>query len=201
MEVEDISASSGRQIAYTIIHIIITDINDNSPKFSQNSYKGSVTENTEKGANIVKVVASDADVNRSIYYKLEGEEAVISHLKIERRTGQIIVADNIDREHISWLNFTVSATDSGVPAKWSYADVSIEVQDENDNSPVFIDYETNIIVKEDVPVGHIVMKVTATDEDKGEYGQVTYFLDSPSSSSKFQINPGTGRIIIINLYH
>ena len=147
MEVEDISARTGRQIAYTTISIIITDVNDNSPKFNQKSYKGSVTENTENGANVVKVVASDADVNRTIYYELEGEKDVTSLLKIERRTGQIIVSGKIDQELISWLNFTVTATDNGVPARWSYAEVSIEVQDENDNSPVFIDYDSNISVK------------------------------------------------------
>ena len=139
------------------------------------------------------MVAKDADANRSIYYKLEGKEEVIKLVKIDRTTGQINVGGKMDREKLSWLNFTVRATDSGVPAQWSYADVSIQVLDENDNTPVFMDYESTVSVREDVAEGQVIIKVTATDEDDGEYGKVTYFLDNPSGSPKFQINPKTGR--------
>ena len=195
MEVEDISASTGRQIAYSSLTIRVEDVNDNSPKFKQKSYKGAVTENTANGANILNVVAKDADANRSIYYKLEGTDDVIKLIKIDRTSGQIMVGGKIDREQLGWLNFTVRASDSGVPPKWSYADVSIEVLDENDNSPVFMAHESHISVSEDAPAGQTIIKLTATDEDKAEYGRVTYFLDNRSGSSKFQINPETGNLI------
>ena len=167
-------------------------MNDNSPKFKQTTYKGAINENAATGANILNVVAKDADVNRTIHYKLEGLDAVIRLIKIDITTGQITVGNKIDREQLGWLNFTVRATDSGVPAQWSYADVHIQVLDENDNSPVFMDYESNISVSEDVPIGQTIIKITATDDDEGEYGRVTYFLDNQSASSKFQINPETG---------
>ena len=72
VEVEDISASTGRQIAYSSLNIMIEDVNDNSPKFKQKSYKGAVTENAANGANILKVVAKDADANRSITPQYSG---------------------------------------------------------------------------------------------------------------------------------
>ena len=194
VEVADISASNGRQIAYSSLNIMIEDVNDNSPKFKQKSYKGAVTENAANGANVLKVVAKDADANRSIYYKAEGMEDVIKLIKIDKTSGQIMIGDKIDREQLGWLNFTVRATDSGVPALWSYADVSIQVLDENDHSSVFRDHHSNINVSEDAPAGQTIIKITATDEDKGEYGRVTYFLDNRSGSSKFQINPEKGNL-------
>jgi hypothetical protein len=194
VEVEDISASNGRQIAYSNLNIMIEDVNDNSPKFKQKSYKGAVTENAAHGENILKVVAKDADANRSIYYKAEGMEDVIKLIKIDKTSGEIMVGGKIDREQLGWLNFTVRATDSGVPALWSYADVSIQVLDENDHSPVFRDFDSNISVSEDAPAGQTIIKITATDEDEGEFGRVTYFLDNHSGSSKFQINPETGKV-------
>ena len=198
VEVEDISASNGRQIAYTTLSIVIEDVNDNIPKFNQRSYRGAVTENTVNGTNVLKVSANGADIKRSIHYKLESENDVISRLKIDRTTGQIMVGGKIDHEQLSWLNFTVRATDSGVPPKSNYADVFIRVRDENDNSPIFLDFKSKISVKEDVPVGHIIMKVSATDKDEGEFGRVTYFLDSHSTTSKFQINPTTGKFLMLS---
>ena len=195
VEVEDISASNGRQIDYSTIMIKVQDVNDNSPQFKQKTYKASVTENTLSGTNIINIIAIDTDANRSIYYKLEGKREIIKLVKIDKNSGQISVGGKIDREKLQWLNFTVRATDNGIPPQWSYADVSIEVLDENDNSPVFMKHDSNISVSEDTPVGHIISKITATDKDEGEYGRVTYFLDNHSGSSKFQIDPDTGTIV------
>ena len=47
---------------------------------------------------------------------------------INDETGEIYVAGKIDRELYQWLNLTVGATDSGVPARTSFASVFIEVR-------------------------------------------------------------------------
>ena len=44
--------------------------------------------------------------------------------------------------------FIVYATDSGVPARRSKAEVVVRVQDENDNSPIFVHPPDNLSIRE-----------------------------------------------------
>lgn len=47
------------------------------------------------------------------------------------------VADGIDREQVTQLEFTVKALDGGVPQRSASASVLLTVADVNDNNPVF----------------------------------------------------------------
>ena len=68
--VEDIASVNGKQVASTILNIIIEDENDNNPKFQKPFYRRSVMENSQLGSNILNVVATDADKNKSLTYEL-----------------------------------------------------------------------------------------------------------------------------------
>lgn len=52
--------------------IILEDINDHDPIFTQPFYRRSVPENSKRGATILTLSADDADLNRSITYSLDG---------------------------------------------------------------------------------------------------------------------------------
>lgn len=52
--------------------IILDDINDHDPVFSQPFYRRSVPENAKRGSPILSLSADDADLNRSITYSLDG---------------------------------------------------------------------------------------------------------------------------------
>ena len=145
---------------------------------------------------MVRVIATDADRNRSILYSLEGGSKVVKLVQVDNSTGQVVVLGRVDRETIPWLNFTIRATDSGVPSRSSVTSVRVQVLDENDNTPVFINTPAKVVVKEDAKAGHVVTMVHAEDKDSGEYGKVRYFLDPSSSDSKFLIDSITGRISV-----
>lgn len=66
---------------------------------------------------IASIVADDADKNRTISYTLESSPELIELVNLDRETGELEVANKIDREVYGWLNLTVRATDSGVPAR------------------------------------------------------------------------------------
>lgn len=74
-------------------------------------------------------------------------------MHLDAETGEMVVANRIDFEQYSWLNFTVKATDSGVPSRASHVEVFVQILDENDNNPYFIGDITNITVREDAPIG------------------------------------------------
>lgn len=42
-------------------------------------------------------------------------------------TGEVVVANNIDHELHPWINLTVKAVDSGVPPRYTFADLFIQV--------------------------------------------------------------------------
>ena len=103
-----------------------------------------------------------------------------------------------------WLNAMVVATDSGVPPRSSFVELSVSILDKNDNNPVFdfgdSEYGLQVEVKEDTSPGTIIATVKATDIDSGENGKVTYFLDRRSSKGRandiniFEIHPDTGEL-------
>lgn len=76
-------------------------------------------------------------------------------IHLDQQTGEMVVASRIDHEQTSWINLTVRATDSGIPPRSTFADVFIQVLDENDNNPYFMDDITNITLREDTPVGQL----------------------------------------------
>ena len=120
------------------------DVNDNSPEFSSAEYSGVVTENSGRGAKIIRVGATDRDLNRTITYSLAGGTKEIFQfplnndltagkprfsrlVSINKDTGDIYVAGSIDREVFTWINLTVTATDSGWPPRSSQTGVFIKV--------------------------------------------------------------------------
>lgn len=66
---------------------------------------------------IASIVADDADKNRSITYTLESPKELTDLVHVDLETGEMVVANKIDREIYSWLNLTVRATDSGIPPR------------------------------------------------------------------------------------
>ena len=61
--------------------VSVMDVNDNSPEFSSAEYSGVVTENSGRGAKIIRVGATDRDLNRTITYSLAGGSKEIFQIK------------------------------------------------------------------------------------------------------------------------
>eukprot|EP00095_Tigriopus_kingsejongensis_P008988 snap_masked-scaffold783_size97670-processed-gene-0.6 protein:Tk08988 transcript:snap_masked-scaffold783_size97670-processed-gene-0.6-mRNA-1 annotation:"PREDICTED: uncharacterized protein LOC100879829" len=204
IRVEDVNGvRNPPQVAFTSLPIIIEDVNDNSPQFEEDFYFASVMENSPPGTHVLTVAATDDDQNKSVTYALEGPSSLSNFLFLDATNGEILVQQQIDRETFTWMNFTVRASDSGFPPRSSFVEVSLKVLDENDNTPSFKDEEVtrNLTVKEDTPIGTVIARLQAHDQDSGEFGKVTYFLDKRSSAGsagggKFRIHPETGEISV-----
>uniref|UniRef100_A0ABD2XK31 Cadherin domain-containing protein n=1 Tax=Trichogramma kaykai TaxID=54128 RepID=A0ABD2XK31_9HYME len=194
--VEDLAAVKGVQTASAVLNIVVEDENDNDPKFRHAFYRRHVTENSKRGAHIVGVVADDADKNRTIAYTLESPRDIAELVNLDSETGELTVANKIDREVHSWLNLTLRATDSGTPPRSSPVDVFIQVIDENDNNPYFVTSIANLTVPENAKIGTKIASILARDADSGEYGKITYLLDKLSSQGKFVIHPESGSLTV-----
>ena len=94
-------------------------------------------------------------------------------LAIDSETGNITLAQSIDREMVSVYYVTIRVSDG------LYSDtknLTIHVGDDNDNNPVFNKTRYLEEVKENVAVGTSVIQVSASDADAGLNGDVAYRL-------------------------
>ncbi|XP_051912157.1 protocadherin-7b isoform X3 [Hippocampus zosterae] len=182
-----------------ILRVMITDVNDNSPRFEKSVYEADLLENSSPGAPILQLKAADADVgvNGQIEYVFgAATESVRRLLRLDESTGWLSVLHRIDREEVSQLRFTVMARDRGQPPKVDKATAVLNVKDENDNVPAIEIRKIGRIflkdgvanVAEDVVVDTPVALVQVSDRDQGENGVVTCTLvgDVP-----FQLKPAS----------
>lgn len=73
------------------------------------------------------------------------------------------------------------------------ARVQIIIEDANDNSPLFSRVSYDVAINESLPVGSVVLLVSAVDEDKGENGYVTHTING-DQSLPFSIDRDTGEL-------
>lgn len=148
-------------------NISILDINDNPPKFSQNSYRIKVKENIEINKTIIQVNAVDDDSgqNSIVKYNIEKGDR-LNQFRIDDVSGQISVLYALDRESIPSYLLEVRACDCGSPEMCSYVHVYIDILDANDNPPLFAKNNFSTVVQENKNLGHILLKFNIIDLDE-----------------------------------
>lgn len=110
------------------LNISVTDSNDNSPIFTQNSYSARIREDAQIGDKILQVRANDLDSgdNGKILYSIERGDR-LKQFEIEESSGYISVAAALDRESVSNYVLEVRARDNGFPILSSYVLINIEI--------------------------------------------------------------------------
>ncbi|XP_051275356.1 protocadherin gamma-A3-like [Dicentrarchus labrax] len=155
------------------IDITVLDVNDNSPVFNQSFYKATVMENAAKGTYIITVNATDADSgsNGLIYYSISKMQGSIDSIfEINKTTGVIFLAGQVDYEKAKKYEIRIEATDQG--ALTDSSKVIVEVTDVNDNPPVINVMSFTSPVSEDSPPGTTIGIINVKDLDSGDNGQV-----------------------------
>ncbi|XP_056372742.1 protocadherin gamma-B1-like isoform X10 [Hyla sarda] len=161
------------QTGTAIINIIINDINDNSPVFTQDVYKVSVRENIPVNSTILQVSASDEDegVNAQITYSFRSmANNILPVFIINSDTGAISIKDYLDYEVNKYYDMFVQAKDGGGLA--AHAKVLIEIIDENDNAPEISITSSSDRILEDSAPGTVVALIKVHDRDSEENGEV-----------------------------
>lgn len=174
----------------------ISDVNDNAPKFEKSLASFRVTENALNGTIIVKLNATDADLgdNSKVTYTLITDT---KDFRVDSQTGILSVSTSLDREKQETYELKIRAMDGGgnaeQPALYSDAIVRVTIDDINDNAPAFSLSDYTVRVREDIPIGTVVVVLTANDLDTGPGGEVSYSLSEDSESS-FKIDKFSGTI-------
>uniref|UniRef100_A0A3Q3EE90 Cadherin domain-containing protein n=1 Tax=Labrus bergylta TaxID=56723 RepID=A0A3Q3EE90_9LABR len=190
----------------TTLLLKISDVNDNSPLFTEQKYSAFIIENNVPGKTIFSVSARDSDwhQNARISYFLEDSQVsgspISSYVSINTETGVLHAVRSFDYEQIKLLEFTVKAQDGGSPPLSSNVTVKIVIQDQNDNPPqVLYPVQTGgSVVAEMVPraadVGYLVTKVVAVDVDSGQNAWLSYKLQKATDRALFEVGLQDGEI-------
>ncbi|KAE8629739.1 hypothetical protein XENTR_v10000576 [Xenopus tropicalis] len=172
------------------VNINVTDVNDNSPVFSQNTYTTVVGEDSVSGQSVLMVVADDADgpLNNHIRYSItEGNPG--NTFIIDPVRGEVKVNKLLDRELISGYTLTIQAEDNGQPPRRNTTTVNIDVSDVNDNPPMFSKGNYSIVIQENKPVGFSILHLAVTDKDSSHNGPpFTFVFLSGNEDNTFQMD-------------
>ncbi|XP_030251990.1 protocadherin alpha-3-like [Sparus aurata] len=191
------------EIHYVAVEIL--DINDHSPVFPEKEKRLEISESALPGARFQLQAARDPDVGQfSIQqYRLSHNDYFRLEVKDrgeDRKVPYLVLQKQLDRETAGKLKLRLTAVDGGKPAKSGAIEIIVDVLDVNDNSPVFTKELYSATLKENVPVGTVVIQVNATDLDQGANSEIIYSFGKEVDSKLmdvFNIDESTGEIKVI----
>nr|XP_030866716.2 protocadherin beta-8 [Gorilla gorilla gorilla] len=186
--------------------VLVSDVNDNAPAFTQTSYTLFVRENNSPAMHIGSVSATDRDsgTNAQVTYSLLPPQnphlPLTSLVSINADNGHLFALRSLDYEALQAFEFRVGASDRGSPALSSEALVRVLVLDANDNSP-FVLYPlqngsapcTELVPRAAEP-GYLVTKVVAVDGDSGQNAWLSYQLLKATEPGLFGVWAHNGEV-------
>ncbi|XP_051936094.1 protocadherin alpha-4-like isoform X14 [Hippocampus zosterae] len=190
----------------SIVNVRISDVNDNTPHFSEPLINVYIKENSPPGAVIHRVTALDDDIEQNghvtySFLKSSMDSMLLTTVNINSESGDIVALQSFDYERVKMFQFQVQATDSGVPPLSSNVTVNVFILDENDNSPAILApySEHGSVNSESIPysaeAGYFVAKIRAVDADSGYNALLSYHLSEPKGNNNlFRIGTSTGEI-------
>ncbi|KAA0703886.1 Protocadherin gamma-A12 [Triplophysa tibetana] len=159
------------------INVVVIDVNDNAPVFSQSSYKASVVENAAKGSVVTTVSATDADEssNDIQYYFDHATSTVKALFSIDADSGEVKVIGDVDYEKHKQFKIKVKAKDNG--GLTDSSEIIFDVIDVNDNVPKMTVMTFSGAVSEDAVSGTVLAMLNVQDLDSGDNSKILCSID------------------------
>ncbi|XP_033922733.1 cadherin-22 isoform X1 [Melopsittacus undulatus] len=202
----DMAGQLGGLSGSTTVTIVVTDVNDNPPRFPQKMYQFSVVETAPVGTAIGRVKAEDSDIgeNTDMTYQVKDEEAVeMFKVTTDSNTQEavITVQKPLDYESKKVHTVVLEALNKFVDPRFldlgTFRDqtiVRVSVLDV-DEPPEFRPLSDLMEVQEDAHIGSVVGVVTALDPDTANR-PVRYAIDRSTDAERiFDIDANTGAIV------
>jgi protocadherin gamma subfamily A len=159
------------------IRVVVLDVNDHIPKFTQSVYRASVPENLSSGTRVLVVNATDPDegTNGEVMYSFRNVENKASEMfQLNPQTGEVLVQSPLDFEKYRLYDMEVQGQDGGGLS--TTAKMLITIVDVNDNAPEITITSSITSVLENSPPGTVIALLNVQDQDSGENGQVFCFI-------------------------
>lgn len=171
--------------ATAVVSVSVTNINDNYPtidiKYLAEDGSNRIVETAEKGDYVARLSVSDADEpNNALNVTIKGDSDYIG-LENSNKIIYLKLLSVPDREKLSEISVTITATDNGTPAFRTKKTIILHITDSNDNTPQFDKDTYSIVISESLPPGSSVLHLHATDLDEGDNAALRYsWVSTPS---------------------
>ena len=178
-------ASRGYIFDTMILAVTVMDENDNGPMFPVSQMIHSVKENMSPGTPVFTAVAQDLDKSDVIKYSITSEE-----FSIGETNGRVVTKRKFDYELEREFSFVLTGTDE--VGRVASAEVIVKIESQDEYPPKFERPSYKFTIDRELPLGHILGRVQASDEDTGPDGRVVYSL----ASDYFRVEVETGQLVI-----
>ncbi|UYV60173.1 hypothetical protein LAZ67_1000216 [Cordylochernes scorpioides] len=183
-----------QKYSFKTVVVNILDVNDNPPRFEKNSYFIEIPEDSPPAFSLLRLLASDEDAGRNAEMRF----SILTDTEdftIDPERGVMSVRKELDRERQEIYELTVQVTDlAATNPLSSTAVVTVKLTDVNDNSPHFERQPYWVKVREDLPMGTVILILTASDPD---IGTVQYAITG-GAEGKFEIDPEMGTLRLVH---
>ncbi|XP_026553835.1 protocadherin-18 [Pseudonaja textilis] len=166
----------------SLLKISISDSNDNSPLFEQQTYIIQLLENSHVGTLLIDLNATDPDegANGKVVYSFSSHVSpkIIETFKMDSERGQLTLLKPVDYETSKSYEIDAQAQDLGPNSIPAHCKIIIKVVDVNDNKP---EINLNLMSPEKEEIAYISEKastetfvalVRVQDKDSGLNGEV-----------------------------
>ncbi|XP_061643725.1 protocadherin alpha-8-like [Phyllopteryx taeniolatus] len=172
------------------VSVVVLDINDNRPTFSQDIYQITIAENIPIGTSIFQMNGTDPDegVNGEIEYSLAKalKKSVYAVFEMERLTGIVRIKGHVDYEEDDIFKLDIEASDRGTPAMTGECRVIIKIRDMNDHVPEIEVTSLSNTVAEDSKPGTVISLISVKDRDSGVNGKM---ISTITNDVPFELKP------------
>uniref|UniRef100_A0A3B4ZG70 Desmocollin-2-like n=1 Tax=Stegastes partitus TaxID=144197 RepID=A0A3B4ZG70_9TELE len=167
------------------VNVAVTDV-DEGPQFSAPTVRFLVKENTPNGTVIGTYKAVDPETKSSEGIKYYKTSDPASWITVDKNTGELRVANTIDRESQfvkdGLYNITVKAVDAN--SKTGTGTVILQVEDVNDNVPE-LPTDDLVLCEVEGKLGSVV--VNAVDKDNAPLSSPFSFALPPDNDGKWSV--------------
>ncbi|KAJ8970950.1 hypothetical protein NQ317_014058 [Molorchus minor] len=167
------------------VSIVLQDVNDCPPEFTQESYNVFISEAAQFGTAVLTVKAYDNDTgtNQKIIYSIQKDNNnATEYFYIDENEGTVYLKQSLDHEEASSHHFIIVATDQGVPSLSTTTHVWLSGEHIND-------------AKRD----QFVTIVKASDLDEVDQSNLRYTIVAGNEQQTFSMDSHTGIITLTNL--
>ncbi|XP_034385868.1 protocadherin-10a isoform X2 [Cyclopterus lumpus] len=184
------------------VEIEVMDINDNPPSFPETDISVEISESAIPGTRFPVENAFDPDVGTNALSTYAITNNNYFYLDVQTQSdgnkfAELVLEKPLDREQQAVHRYVLTAVDGGIPQRTGTALLVVKVLDSNDNAPTFDQSVYSVNLRENSPVGTLIIQLNATDVDEGQNGEIVYSFSShnaPRIKDLFDIDARTGRI-------
>ncbi|XP_067899584.1 cadherin-related family member 2 isoform X2 [Heterodontus francisci] len=177
-------------ILLVVLPLFLKASANSAPTISSNMSIVYVAEDTKIGAEAYQILAHDED-NDPLTYSMSGADS--AYFTLNKNTGNVTVARELDREATPRLQVTIRVSDGSNERSMQ----TIVLDDANDNSPIFLNAPYTVSVYENETINATLFTVKAEDADAGNSGAVQYEIIEvlPDAPYLFKIQP-VGKVVL-----